>query len=130
MKKYIIFMSVCLSLIGIGFATIDSQNESLNYKIYMDSSTINSYDKKMEIFEVLDMLCEFVDEDSYYVLVKDNLHLFEAIEDCKVKFKGSTLSVYFGNGKGSYIDGTYTYSDTCFSEEVEVESSFFDFLFK
>lgn len=130
MRRYLIFMSTCILFIGINYEVINSKTQALEYRIYMDSKTINSYDKKMEVFNVLNMLCENVDENSYYVLVKDNLYLFEEIKDCEVTFKNSKLFIYYGDSKGAYIEGVYTYRDTCFSEEVEVRSSIFDFLFK
>ncbi len=125
MKKYIVFMSVSILFLVYSFSMIYSETSPIVYKVYMDSSSNNTLEVKEELVDLLDALCEGVSEDSYHVLVKENLDYLSLIESSVVSFTDGVLQVKIGDAKGSYIEGKYTFIDPCVYQEVEVQSFLF-----
>lgn len=123
MKRFLIFVSIYTLFLCI---PIKADIPDIKYKIFADSQEGKVYEHKEEVLSLLDYLCKSVDQDSYKTVIKDKLDLFERL-GVNASFKGNTLYISVGDGKGKRINGTYKQKNTCY-EEVKPKSKILEML--
>ncbi|NBK98937.1 MAG: hypothetical protein EOM50_13120 [Erysipelotrichia bacterium] len=130
MKKFMLFVSVYVMFLLIPFSSescIKAENDTIKYRIYMDSHASDLLTMKEEVLAIMDYLCADVDEDSYAVMLANHLAMFETLENTRATWKKNTLFIYQGDGKGSYMKGKYQNRKVCL-EEVKPKSKIKEWL--
>lgn len=126
MKRF--FYGMCVYFIFLCIP-IEAKEETLKYKIYTSSNHESLKESKEEIRKRLDSLLLDVDTQSYNVLLKENLSLFELEESVEVKLKGNILYIIYGDGKGEMLSASYLKENICY-EEVKPKSLLQEWLSK
>lgn len=109
MKRYSLMMIIWFMLLT---PFVSSDTKELSYEITFDKS-VNSYEIKQEILNIYSELTENVYEESYEIIVRENLKQFKITKDTKVKFKNHTLYIYIGKKSKNKIKGTLVSSYVC-----------------
>lgn len=112
-KYYLLAASIWLCILS---CVANSKAESLTYRIYFDTNTINSAEIKQDILDNYRKLIRGVHEESEAVLVAHNLDYFMWSEDMKAEWNSGELVVTIGDGKGAVIHGDLEANETCLPE--------------
>lgn len=120
MKKYAyVFMAFWFIILSVN---VSSKNETeIPYIIYYDQKSSDTYQLKKDVQDIFNELSKGIDEDSYQVMIIDNLSLFNKIDSVEATWSDQRLTIIEGNGKGKFIKGTLKREEICV-EQVKPRS--------
>lgn len=126
-------MKKMMILAGVWFAwllsfTLCKGVSSIEYMIYFDTNSHNTYEVKEELQSIYTKLVSGIHEESYIMMVLNNLNLFAYDDDMKVDWKHNQLQIIVGDGKGIEVHGELQSIGMCVYE-VEPRSFLKDFFF-
>lgn len=114
MKKYLIACCVWF-LMSTLILTCKAQAE-IEYRIWYDSDTKDTYEIKNRLQEVYSDLVSGVHKESYILMVLHNKDKFAFQDNMKVEWKHNELEIIEGDGKGDTISGTLKSVSVCVPE--------------
>ncbi len=126
-------MKKMMILAGVWFACLVSFTlckgvSNIEYTIYFDTNSHNTYEVKEEIQSIYTRLVSGIHKESYIMMVLNNLDQFAYDKQMEARWEHNQLNIIVGDGKGVEIHGELQSISMCVYD-VEPRSFLKDFFF-
>lgn len=114
MKKYII--AGCIWFLAATVVMTCKARSSVEYRIWYDSNTKETYEIKNRLQEIYADLVSGVHKESYILMVLHNKDRFAFQDNIKVEWRNNELEITEGDGRGDMITGSLQAVSVCVPE--------------